>query len=795
MEFSERWLREWVNPAINVNSLCDQIVQLGLEIEKITYVSNVCSNLIVGEVIKVLKDYSNIKLLLIKIKIKNNQYIKVISRNFNFIKGMKVIIAVNNSKLFNYNFLKLVQLNKLRCDGIVCFCEDVGLINLDDCAIILPSNSVIEKDVCEYVTLDDNVIKIRSTPNRSDALSILGIARDIAAWNDLPQPRLKKYFNLTRSSSDLNISINIPDTCWRFFGRTIKNINIKRNTPFWMKEKLIRSSLKLSNIVINIINYVLIEIGQPLYIIDLDCILKKIILRKSYKHERFVNSNNEEVFIDDDVIVISDEEKILALGGHINSFDSAIDLNSKNLFLGCSSYYSSNIFERSFNYGCKNIFTERYERGIDFGNQKKALEYATYLILKLCCGEAGKIVKRVEISKVPCKKSIKLYKKKIRNISGFVISDALIVRNLVKLGFKVIFCGEYWDVFAPSWRSDITIEEEVIGELIRMFGYQNVPSIPMSTYFNISREDKVYNALNRAKLLLVDKGYHEIITYGFVDPELQKMFFSNIDPLYISNPISKDMSSMRVSLWMGLLSTVLYNQSRQEHRFRLFESGLCFISDSRENLGVKQVLYFSGLLSGNKNELHWGMSKDKVDFFDLKGDIESIMDLFGQAKFLEFKKHNCLGLCSKASVKIYLKKKIIGFMGIINPMLQKKLRLKNEVMVFELFWGDISFSNNINIRNFSMYPRSFRDISVIVDEEISVGNIIEECKTLFIKNIVDIYLFDIFRGNDIGVGKKSLTFRLVLENREKTFREKDISGILKTCIEVLELKFKTTVRK
>ncbi|XBC41371.1 MAG: phenylalanine--tRNA ligase subunit beta [Buchnera aphidicola (Nurudea yanoniella)] len=794
MEFSEKWLREWVNPNIDTSSLCNQITQLGLEVEKVTYIPNVCKNLIVGEITEILKHYFDIQLLLIKVKIGKNKYIKVISRHANFSKNIKVIIATHASTLFNYDFFKLVQSKNILHDGIICFCEDIGFISSNDDIIVLSSNSIIGNNACEYLSLDDNIIKISSTPNRSDALSILGIARDIAAWNDLPTPCFKKYPNIVRIPDKLKISIDIPDICLRFFGRIIKNINTQRDTPFWIREKLVRSSLKSSNIIIDIVHYILIELGQPLYIIDLDCVLKKIIVRKSYKNEIFINSNNEKISIDSDVIVISDEEKVLVLGGHINSFISAVNLTSCNLFLGIGSYDSSNIFERSFKYGCKNIFTERYERGIDFGEQEKALEYATYLITQLCNGKSGKVEQTIKSSEIFCRKDIKLHKRKLNSVSGFFISDALVVFNLKKLGFKITSFDKYWKVISPSWRFDIIIEEEIIGELFRILGYQNIPSFPMETYCNVVRENEVYSSLNRAKLFLVDQGYHEIITYGFVDPYLQKLLFPDIVPLYISNPISKEISAMRVSLLIGLCSTVLYNQNRQENRFRLFESGLCFVKSSQEKLGVKQILCLSGILSGKKNELHWDMSKKKIDFFDLKGDVESIMDLFGQSEFLEFKKCNIPGLYSGQSVKIYLKNKMIGIIGVISLDLQKKLNLKNEIVIFEIIWDRIPFSYGSNIKYFSRYPRSFRDISIIVDETISVGDIIAECKRFFLKNILDIFLFDIFRSHEIGIGKKSLSFRFVLENEKQTFTEIEISQILKTCIVKLELKFNAVLR-
>ncbi|XBC38300.1 MAG: phenylalanine--tRNA ligase subunit beta [Buchnera aphidicola (Floraphis meitanensis)] len=796
MEFSEKWLREWINPNVNISVLCDQITELGIEVEKVIKVSSVCSNLIVGEIIECLQRYSSMELFLVKVNIGRNKHIHVISRKIDFVQGMKVVIATKISKLFDYTFMSLIKSKGIKFNGIICFYEDIGITNLDTNIVKLPLNSVVGTDICKYLFLDDNIIKISSTPNRSDALSILGIARNVAAQNDLPLPSLKKYPVLENSCSNrLEISIDIPNICFRFLGRIISNVNTKNNTPFWMLEKLKRSSIEPSNIIKNIINYVLIELGQPLYIMNLNSILKRVVVRTSYKNENFINKDNRKVVIDDNIIVISDEEKILVLGGHINSYASDINLNVKNLFLGCGSYNNFNVLKQSLKYGCKNIFTERYERGIDFNIQYNAIEYATYLILKLCGGEASSITTEIKNNKIFNKKTIKLFRKKLYKIVGYVINDEIVIHNLTKLGFKITVYNKHWLIVPPSWRFDIDIEEDVISELLRILGYKNVSSIPISTCSNIVHNNEIYITLNRIKLFLVDQGYHEVITYGFVDPNFQKLFFPDIAPLYLSNPISKEMSSMRVSLWTGLLSSVIYNQNRQENRLRFFESGLCFLQDSQENLGIKQSLYLSGVLSGYKNKPHWDSLDKQVDFYDLKGDVESIMDLLGKLHLVTFKRFSISGLHPNQSVAIYFKNKKIGIMGTISPDLEKKLNLKGKTVIFELIWDDIASFHYMKIKKISEYPRSVRDISIIVDETIPVEDIIKTCQKCSSGRIVEVNLFDIFRGDKIGIGKKSLALRFTFESKKHTFTEKDISRILKTCITALELKFKAMLRK
>ncbi|XBC44762.1 MAG: phenylalanine--tRNA ligase subunit beta [Buchnera aphidicola (Schlechtendalia chinensis)] len=797
MEFSEQWFREWINPTVDTDSLCDQMTKLGLEVEKVVKISNVCTNLIVGEVVKRSKNFFSIEFLLIKVNIGNNKFITVASRYFDVVKGMKVIIATENSKLFNDKFLNLIRSRSLECEGIICFCEDIGIINFKKNTIILPLSCEVGVDVNKCLSLDDNIIKISSTPNRSDALSILGIARDIAVLNNLSSPRLKKYLNSVDNFQKTEILIDASDVCLRFFGRIISNVNVNKNTPFWILEKLKRSSIEPSNIIANIINYVLIEVGQPLYIINFDSILKKIVIRRSYKGETILVNKNKNLVIENNSIVITDEEKVLALGGHIYSCVSEVNLKSNNLFMGCASYNNLDIFKKYHHYGCKNFFTERYDRGIDFSIQPEALEYATYLITKFCGGRVSNVIGKVDFKKKFSQKFIKLFRKKLYEITGCVISDESVSCYLIKLGFKIILnkgC-EYWLVQPPSWRFDINIEEDVISELFRMYGYDKVPIFPMSTCYNVPCNDESDTLLNRIKLFLVDRGYNEIITYGFVNPDLQKLLFPDIPLLCLSNPISREMSSMRVSLWIGLLSIVSYNQNRQEKKLRFFESGLCFMKDPKERLGIKQSMYLSGILSGRINDLHWDVIDRKADFYDAKGDVESILDLLGKLNLVKFKSFKVPGLHPNQSIAIYFKEKMVGMIGTINPYLEKRLSLKDRTIVFELIWDDIASLNSTCFKKISEYPRSIRDISIIVDETIAVGDIILELQNSFFKNIVDIILFDVFRGSNIGIGKKSLAFQLVLENKEKTFTEEEISKILKRCIATLESKFNAVLRK
>lgn len=801
MEFSENWLSEWLGMAID-DKFYDQITESGIEIERTKKVSKIFEKIVVGEVIEC--EYISIphKIIFLRIKISKDKVIFVISsNNISFSCGMKLAIATKDSKLFDNKSIDFLKFLDKTSEGMVCSFEDLGMLNIKNSIIEISSEISVGIDLCEFLSFEnDNIIKVSSTPNRADGISILGIARDILALNNFNLPILKKYHINVTIPDKFRILINIPDICIYFCGRIIKNVNLNKQTPIWILERLRRSSINSKNVVLDIVNYVLIELGQPIFAFSINDVLNPLLIRQAKLGESFYDEDRKEFFLDERAIVISDYEKILVLGNHVQSYHSKISCKDKNIFLGYSVFNSSLLCtdkNLSFDFGYRNQFTEYYERGVDPSIQLKTLNYITHLILKICGGDAGDITSTGLLENNFYRIKIILFKNTLFKYLKGAISSSLVKKYLLQLGYMVESKKECWIVFPPSWKFDIKVEEDIIGELIRIFGYYHLPALELLTSHNnvIDFNNTIsYECLNRVKLFLTGLGYNEVITYGFVDPNIQRLLFSEKKMLLLSNPISKNMSSMRLSLWNGLLSSVLYNQNRQEKIMRFFESGLCFEEKSDEYLGVRQSLCLSGVVSGYKNDKHWRYDNQVFEFYDLKEDLELIIQSLGRVEAITFKKEVCSGLCSEQSAAIYLKQQKIGAIGVLDPIVSKKLDLKYTTILFELNWNRIKNVPEHRIENISEYPVSSRDISIIVDESISASDILKISRNVSLNEIFEVKIFDIFRGEKIGLGKKSITLNFVFGNTEKTLSENLISNLLNECISVLKLNFNAILR-
>ncbi|AAO26858.1 phenylalanyl-tRNA synthetase beta chain [Buchnera aphidicola str. Bp (Baizongia pistaciae)] len=796
MEFSEKWLLDWLGFSIS-NVFYEQMTKSGIEVEAIAKISKNFERVIVGEVVERLYVNTMHNIVFLRVKLSEKKMIFSISSNdIEFSRGTKIAIATQDSKLFNNRLISMLRFKEKISEGMVCSFKDLGILNIKNKIVEICSEVPVGTDISKFLWFDDDrIIKVSSAPNRADGMSILGIARDMSALNNLCLPTLKEYHINITNHEKFRILINIPDVCLNFIGRTIQSVNLNRQTPLWILERLRRSSISSENVLVDIINYVLIELGQPIFSFNIHGIVQNIIIRTARDNEQFFDSCSQRVPIDKRTILLSDDKEILVLGNHTNSYNSRLSLSSHNIFLGCALFNPEYINNDShFNFGFKNKITEYYSRGVDSDIQYKALNYVTYLVLKICGGNASNVVLANSSRVTVIQKKIFVLKKTLHRYVNNIISDTLVVKYLLQLGYLVEKQKHCWLVIPPSWRFDIQIQEDVISDLVRVFGYHNIPACALVTNYKLVHDDNIYTSLNRIKLLLVDLGYNEVITYSFVDSQIQKYLFPKRKQFFLLNPISRKMSSMRLSLWNGLLSSVLYNQNRQEKVMRFFESGLCFEEDGNEYLGVKQDLYLAGVISGYKNETDWRSFNKIVSFYDLKGDIELIMALLRKLDKVSFKKMLFQNLCPKQSAAIYFEREMIGVIGVISSNISKKMGLKYKTIVFELIWKKIAQSNDYRIRDVSLYPRCSRDISIIVNDSIAADEILKVSKNVFLDKIVEVKLFDVFYGKNVGLNKKSLSLRFIFGSSKRTLSEEIISNCLNECIRILQEKFNAILR-
>ena len=632
------------------------------------------------------------------------------------------------------------------------------------------------------------------TPNRADCLGIIGVARDVAVLNqtELNVPQIAPV--AATINDTVSIQVDAPDACPRYLGRVVKGINVKAPTPLWMKEKLRRCGIRSIDAVVDVTNYVLLELGQPMHAFDKDRIEGGIVVRMAKEGETLVLLDGSEAKLNADTLVIADHGQALAMGGIFGGDHSGVNDETQNVLLECAFFSPLSITGRARRHGLHTDASHRYERGVDPALQYKAMERATRLLIDICGGEAGPVVDVTSEAHLPKPATITLRRSKLDRLIGHHIADAQVSDILRRLGCDVTEGQDQWTAVAPSWRFDMEIEEDLVEEVARVYGYNNIPDEPVQAGLVMGSHREADLSLKRVKTMLNDKGYQEVITYSFVEPKVQQLIHPGQEALILPSPISSEMSAMRLSLLTGLLGTIVYNQNRQQSRVRIFETGLRFVPDTQASLGIRQDLMLAGAICGNRYEEHWDLSKNSVDFYDLKGDLESVLDLTGKLSEIEFRAEAIPALHPGQSAAIYLKGERVGFIGVVHPELERKLDLNGRTLAFELEWNKVADRVIPQAQEISRFPANRRDIAVVVAENVPAADILAECKKVGVNQVVGVNLFDVYRGKGVAEGFKSLAISLILQDTSRTLEEEEIAATVAKCVEALKERFQASLR-
>ena len=794
MKFSELWLREWVNPAIDSEALSGQITMAGLEVDGVEPVAGRFTGVVVGEVMECGQHPNADKLRVTKVNVGGDRLLDIVCGAPNCRQGLKVAVATVGAVLPGDFKIKAAKLRGEPSEGMLCSFSELGISDDHNGIIELPADAPIGTDLRDYLKLDDNTIEISVTPNRADCLGIIGVARDVAVLNQAPlvEPDIAP---VTATVNDtLPIVVEAADACPRYLGRVVKGINVSAPTPLWMKEKLRRCGIRSIDAVVDVTNYVLLELGQPMHAFDLNRIDGGIVVRMAKEGETLVLLDGNEAKLSADTLVIADHSKALAMAGIFGGEHSGVNDQTQDVLLECAFFSPLSITGRARRHGLHTDASHRYERGVDPALQFKAMERATRLLIDICGGNAGPVIDVTHDAALPKSATITLRRSKLDRLIGHHIADAQVSDILRRLGCEVTEGQDQWQAVVPSWRFDIAIEEDLVEEVARIYGYNNIPDEPVQAGLIMGQHREADLSLKRVKTLLIDKGYQEVITYSFVDPKVQQLVHPGEEGLILPSPISSEMSAMRLSLWTGLLATVTYNQNRQQNRVRIFESGLRFVPDTSANLGIRQDLMLAGVICGNRHDEHWNLAKESVDFYDLKGDLESVLDLTGQLSNIQFKAEANPALHPGQSAAIYLKGERVGFIGVVHPELERKLDLNGRTIVFELEWNKVADRVVPQAQEISRFPANRRDIAVVVAENVPAADVLAECKKVGVNQVVGVNLFDVYRGKGVAEGYKSLAISLILQDNSRTLEEEDIATTVARCVEALKERFQASLR-
>ena len=794
MKFNEQWLREWVNPAISTEQLCDQITMLGLEVDAVEEIAGQFSGVVVGEVVECAQHPDADKLRVTKVNVGGERLLDIVCGAPNCRQGLKVACATEGALLPGDFKIKKTKLRGQPSEGMLCSFTELGIKVEQDGIIELPLDAPVGTDFREYLTLNDKAIEISLTPNRADCLSIAGIAREVGVINQVEVKALDIQTVAPTISDKVEIELQAPEACPRYLLRVVKGVNVKAQSPLWLQEKLRRCGLRSIDPIVDITNLSLLELGQPMHAFDMAKVAQPVQVRMAEEGEELVLLDGTTAKLQANTLLIADQNGPLAMAGIFGGEASGVSGETTDVILESAFFAPLAITGRARQYGLHTDASHRFERGVDFELARKAMERATALLIETCGGEAGEICETTSEQHLPKANRVQLRRSKLDSLLGHAIPTETVTDIFERLGFNPEYHDDVWTVTSPSWRFDIEIEEDLIEEVARIYGYNSIPNnAPLAHLQMKGTPEKVLEA-NRVRTALVDSDYQEVITYSFVDPKTQQLLHPEQDALILPNPISSEMSAMRVSLLTGLLDTIAYNQNRQQNRVRIFETGLRFIPDTTAENGIRQEQVFAAAIVGEKNHASWEGKSQPVDFFDLKGDLERLLSLTAGKAKVEFVAKAFSALHPGQSAAILVDGEEVGFIGTVHPKIVQKLGLSGKPVVFELLASALAERNVASAKEISRFPANKRDIAVVVDENTAAGDVLETCRQAGGEKLVAVNLFDVYQGSNLAEGKKSLALSLTIQDTEKTLEEEEINSVMQAVLNALSQRFNAYLR-
>ncbi len=813
MKFSEQWLRKRVNPDLSTQQMCDQLTMAGLEVDSFAPAAGDFTEVFVARVESMEKHPDADKLNVCQVS-DGKETLQIVCGAANVRPGLVVplakvgaVLPVANQTDANKKEswqVKPAKLRGIESFGMLCSEQELGLADSADGLMALPDDAPLGLNIGEYLQLDDHIIELDLTPNRGDCLSIEGIARELAALNQCEISELQWQPYKSTSSDKFQLEILADEACTHYCGRIIRGVNTKAQTPLWMLERLRRSGIRGLSPVVDITNYVMLELGQPMHAFDLQKLDGKITVRFANIEEKIILLDGKNIELEQDSLVIADDVKVLALAGIMGGADSAVDDATTDIFLESAFFKPEAIAGKARSYGLHTDSSHRFERGVDTNLQLHAIERATELIHEICGGDVAPVVAQ-KTPAHPENIAVQLRLKQIKRVLGIDLSDEDVVGIFQRLGMEVKAITDGWSVTPPTFRFDIQLEADLLEELVRVYGYNNIPRSNPSYHSIIQPRPEASNALSTLKEALVNRGYYEAISYSFVDPRWQQKLDPQSMAIALANPLSSEMSVMRTTMWPGLLSALKHNVNRQQNRVRLFETGLCFKHDvddsdaTGESLGetaidnISQTPMFAGVICGDIYPEQWLEAARKVDYFDIKADVGALLAFSSEASVFEAAQHPALHPGQTACIK--QGGEVIGWIGALHPELQKALGIDPTTYVFELQQTAIDNSRIATFSPLSRFPEVRRDIAILVDESIPVATILLEIEEKSSNLLKETQLFDVYQGEGVSDGIKSVAFGLILQDFSRTLTDSEVDAEIENIVSTLNQKFAATLRE
>ena len=790
MKFSESWLRSFVDPACTGGELSHLLTMAGLEVEEEETVAPAFGNVVVGHVLEVTKHPDADRLNVCRVDIGRGEPQQIVCGAPNVAPGLKVPCALPGAELPGNFVIKVAKVRGVDSSGMLCSAKELGIADDASGLLVLPSDATVGEDIRRTLDLDDRLLTLKLTPNRADCLSITGVAREVAALTSTPARYPEVGEAPVSIAAKREVLLDAPEACPRYCGRVIAGVDARVATPGWLARRLERSGIRPISALVDITNYVMLELGQPLHAFDNTKLEGAIHVRMAQPGEKILLLNEQTLELQKDVLLIADDKRPVAMGGIMGGEDSGITLETSEMFLESAFFAPKAIAGRARRFGFVSDASHRFERGVDFGGTRRALERATQLIIEICGGQAGPVCEAV--AALPQRQPVRLRPARVAKVLGVEFSVEHIAALFGRLDLAFARDADDFIVTPPSYRFDIEIEEDLIEEIVRLHGYDNIPARAPSASLAMLPQTEDARPLSRVRQILVDRGFQEVVNFAFVEEGWEADFAGNTRLIRLANPIASQLSVMRSTLIGGLLANVVTNLKRKQSRVRVFETGRCFFRDEQGGpvAGFRQPWKLAGLAYGGALPEQWGAPARNVDFFDVKGDLEMLL----APAVARFEKALHPALHPGRSARVLLDGQAIGFVGELHPQWLQKYDLPLAPVIFELDLDAVKLAKLPQYAEVSRQPPAIRDLAIVVEHELELQRLIEGLAANRPAIVQDIRLFDVYTGKGVGSGKKSLAFRIVMQDTQRTLQDAEVDAAVQQLVAYLQQAFAAQLR-
>lgn len=786
MKFSEQWLRELVNPAMDNTKLAEMLTMAGLEVEENVPAAPAFDRVVVGQIVAIQKHENAEKLNVCKVDAGlGGEPLQIVCGAPNAALGIKIPCALVGATLPGDFKIKEAKLRGVESAGMLCSARELGVSEDSDGLLVLPADAPVGADFREYYQLDDRLLTLKLTPNRADCLSLKGVAREVAALTgaELTLPHIAPI--TPEHDAQRGISLEASAACPRYAGRVIRNVDAAAATPAWMKRRLERSGIRSISALVDITNFILLEQGQPMHAFDHAKLVGDVVVRFARSGEQLTLLNGKTIDLTDDMLLIADQNGPLALAGIMGGQPSSVQIGqTTDVFLESAFFEPTVIAGKARRLGFGSDSSHRFERGIDFGQCRVALERATQLVLEICGGSAGPIGEAQLV--LPARPVVTLRTQRVAKVLGVALSTEALAAMLRKLGLQVVVTGDVLNVTPPSYRFDIEIEEDLIEEVARLYGYDNVPTRPPVSGQSMLGQPGTVRPVVAVKLAMAARGYQEMVSYAFVEEKWEADFAGNTAPIRLINPIASQMSVMRSTLFGGLVSTLSANLNRKQERVRLFEVARVFQGTSAN----QQPERLAGLAFGPVLPEQWGSKAARVDFYDVKADLEALL----APRVATFVKHTHPALHPGRCAAVWLDGQEIGVIGELHPKWVQQYDLPSAPILFELDLSAFTHRDLIKASAVSKHQAARRDLALVVEESVQYQQILDAMSAVKSAIVVGIECFDVYRGTGVPEGKKSLAFKVILQDTQKTLSDADIDSAISQLVAAVQQNVQAQLR-